>query len=190
MGIPHAFVRLAGCNLRCSWCDTKHAWGPGQPMTGPEVAAECGARHVCITGGEPLAQDLGCLFLALRAPRKLTVETNGTIPPPDTNGRVLWSVSPKFGSSGHHIDEKVLRQFRDRERVQFKLVFANEDDWNEAVDILRLIGPKVPVFLQPEGSRAVELSRWAWDRVNALPAFDVRLLPQVHTLIWGDERCR
>ncbi|MHB1374661.1 MAG: radical SAM protein, partial [Thauera sp.] len=65
VGLPTVFVRLTGCPLRCTWCDTAYAFTGGTPRTVDEVLAEVarhGLRHVCVTGGEPLAQNV-CLVL-------------------------------------------------------------------------------------------------------------------------------
>src|SRR6186997_1453110 len=88
VGVPSVFIRTSGCNLRCTWCDTPYAsWKPeGAEMGTAEILAkvrEFGARHVVVTGGEPMiAKGMPELLAALRADgRHLTIETAATIPP-------------------------------------------------------------------------------------------------------------
>lgn len=111
VGEPATFIRLAGCNLRCSWCDTPYSWnreGLRSARRTPidELAASARERAVVITGGEPMLhhRKLGALIDELRAhgtDRHVTVETNATIAAPDLMGAVdLWSLSPKLPGSG------------------------------------------------------------------------------------------
>ena len=87
MGIPATFIRFAGCNLRCSWCDTKNSWETGQGMSCTDIIANISHPTVIITGGEPGLYDLGDLILAIRhntrrfasnSPIRIGIETNGT----------------------------------------------------------------------------------------------------------------
>jgi len=88
IGVPQIFVRLAGCNLRCSWCDTKYTWKSGKRMSLDAIVngvkrltKETGIKEVCITGGEPLVQDITDLVYCLLPSYDISIETNGTIEP-------------------------------------------------------------------------------------------------------------
>ena len=84
VGLPTVFVRLTGCPLRCSWCDTAYAFSGGETRTLDDILAEVaghGLRHVCVTGGEPLAQK-GCLALLAAlcdAGHDVSLETSGAL---------------------------------------------------------------------------------------------------------------
>ena len=115
-GVPSTFVRLAVCNLQCSWCDTAYTWDWKEYERANQVLQISAAavvdavagrrpRNVVVTGGEPLAQRhaLAGLMRALREHGyRIEVETNGTIPPGELTGLVdQWNVSPKLASSGN-----------------------------------------------------------------------------------------
>ncbi len=214
MGVSTTFVRFFACNLRCSWCDTKHSWslregGSYREMTPPEVLNEVralGARHVVLTGGEPcLQRDLAELArLLAEGGDHVTVETAATIFPPAAVPHVrLWSLSPKLPSAGanylrHPIIERFLQEVP-LERMQWK--FVVRDDADEAA-LRGLIErypafrqAQVPILLQPESGSATTAGYPAalealvnrirdpfWDR------YHVRVLPQMHFLIWGSRR--
>jgi organic radical activating enzyme len=161
-GEPTIFVRLAGCNLRCGFCDTKKAWRGGREMTVGAIVDEVlklqaayPTTWVCLTGGEPLAQDIRPLVLRLhRAGFRVQVETNGTFPPAPL---VDWhSVSPKPP------DYAVHPGFRTKAR-EVKLVVCRGLDL-DAVRTARAAVPlPVPIILQPQSS-----ARWSIDKAVGL----------------------
>lgn len=98
MGLPAAFIRLAGCNLRCRWCDTVHAFDPANAtyLTPDEIATGLAPQLVVITGGEPTLHNLQSLVAALHARGKyVAIETNGTNPVPTEWGIDWVTASPK-----------------------------------------------------------------------------------------------
>jgi 7-carboxy-7-deazaguanine synthase len=160
-----------------------------------------GFERIVITGGEPLAQDIGPLVDALHPRRHVTVETSGTIFA-DLPGVALFSISPKVGTSGYRPKPLVLRKYCASApgRLQFKFVIGDDRDLGEAydcmADIQDAMPPSTPVILQPESGRAgrgesyhVFLRGLADDVVadDRWRAFDVRVLPQLHYLLWGGE---
>jgi 7-carboxy-7-deazaguanine synthase len=154
-GEPTIFVRLAGCNLRCGFCDTKKAWRGGREVSVEKIVEEIGrlrrdypATWICLTGGEPLAQDVRPLILRLHAEGyRIQVETNGTFPPVPLAD---WhSVSPKPP------DYAVHPGFRKRTR-EVKLVVCRTLDLDGIRTVRAAFPPTVPVILQPQSN-----SRWS-----------------------------
>lgn len=202
IGTPSTFVRLAGCNLSCRWCDSTYAWKEGEMVPHPrlpatEIADRCLTDHVVITGGEPLLHDLQPLLQAL-GKAHVTVETNGLRYDPSL-AVDLWSVSPKLGSSGQKPNVRALREYlRDPDEVQFKFAVDGPADLVEVKHLLaQLKLGSTPVILQPVGypteSREASCSKVASlvQMVQADPSwrlYNVRVLPQLHRLVWGDER--
>ena len=200
MGLPHTFIRLAGCNLRCRWCDTKYALDdPGVEMGVDEVVSKVNCGYVCITGGEPLLQDVYdlCRGLFLKG-KKVTVETNCTVRDKRLDEFVfLYSVSPKLSSSGEGYDDEVLASYLNLDNVQVKFVVCDDDDFLEVVSIVEKYNTFVrgKVVLQPDGmcsmSEYQKRLGWLCDKVMAcevLVLSDVRVLLQMHKVIWGNKR--
>ena len=191
-GAPAVFLRLAGCNLHCSWCDTKHSWGSGISLPVHEVAARLLAfpcRHFVITGGEPLlqAEELTELVSLLPAEAYIEIETNGTLPPPPALAERVqqWNVSPKLTHAGNgpgaH-NPTALATFAALPGAWFKLVVQGEQDW-PAIAALHL--PTERLILMPCADTRADL-------LTLLPAVaamalrhNTRLGNRLHTLLWN-----
>lgn len=146
------FVRLSGCNLRCSFCDTKYAWEKGDDYTSDQVLEKIRkikqsfpAEWVCLTGGEPLLQDLRELVRRLKRERfKIQVETNGTIYQPLA---VDWyTLSPK--------PEKYFYQPEYRKKAtEVKIIVTKELDFDVVRRLRKEFPPGTPIILQPQSNR-------------------------------------
>jgi 7-carboxy-7-deazaguanine synthase len=182
-GEPTIFVRLAGCNLRCSFCDTKRAWRGGRELSVEKIADEVGRLRrdypttwVCLTGGEPLAQNVRPLILRLHAEGfRIQIETNGTFPPAPLAD---WhSVSPKPP------DYAVHPGFRKGAR-EVKLVVCRKLDLDGIRTVRAAFPPAVPVILQPQSNarwsikKAVELLKEA----SRAGLEGIRLSVQLHKI--------
>ena len=175
IGTPSTFVRFAGCNLRCSYCDTKYAWDSeaGQELTPAEIVSELqGGKdrdrtHVVLTGGEPLIQQEAELYELCKVlyhdARVVTIETNGTIFP-DYSLRDyvdLWSISPKLASAElqepvpdwRSVVSDMVEHITPIKKTQIKFVVANEQDMLEAAEYART-ARGLHYILQPEASQA------------------------------------
>ncbi len=213
MGVPTTFVRFFACNLRCSWCDTKYSWsvregGTWEPLSPQQVSArvqELGARHVVLTGGEPtLQKELPHLAQLLKEQgHHLTVETNTTIFLEHAVPLIdLWSLSPKLSSAGENylrspVIERFLRVLRSNQQ-QWKFVIRDDADEQELRGLLSrypaFAERQIPIVLQPEGDSSMPdyaraLEQLA-ERVRApfWGSYYVRILPQMHVIIWGRRR--
>jgi len=189
-GLPCTFVRLAGCNLRCSWCDTSYSWEPGQAMSSEDVlraVAQHGCRLVEITGGEPLAQRETPLLAAtlLEHGYEVLVETNGTFPVDALDERVTAIVDIKCPSSGMHTSTDRTNLERLRVKDELKFVIADRQDFDYAAGIVRGILPQErPIHFSPVLSLLAPAELVAWILAEKLP---VRLGLQIHKLIWDPE---
>lgn len=211
-GVPSVFVRTSGCNLRCNWCDTPYAsWAPeGEPRdVGAIVAAVARhpARHVVLTGGEPMvAPGIRELAAALRAQgRHITIETAATIPP-DGIACDLASLSPKLRSSAPdaRLDDAwrrkhealrwqpdVVRAWLDAYPYQLKFVVGTPADVAEVEALLAGLGREIPrskVLLMPEGVTVEALRAKAGWLGELCKARGYRYAPRLHIELYGNQR--
>ena len=205
-GVPSVFVRTTGCNLRCSWCDTPYtSWKPeGEEVSldaiVDRVAAYAAARHVVITGGEPMiANDVVELSERFRARSlHITFETAGTVFAPVACD--LMSISPKLANStpdgvfhDRHeqlrLQPEVLRRLTREYDYQLKFVVAREADLAEVQLIAKMLNaPADKVILMPEGISSETLSeRGAWI-AELCKTNGYRFGPRLHVYLYGNRR--
>jgi len=186
-GLPCAFVRLAGCPLRCRWCDTAYAREGGEPVELEEVVRRVTALGIPlaeITGGEPLAQpDTPQLARALlERGHRVLCETSGAFDIrslPDGVVRVMDLKPPSSGESDRMIWDN-LGQLRPDDDL--KIVIADRTDYDWAVGHLRRAGPlPCAVIVQPAHPLLEPAELAAWILADRL---DVRLQIQLHKILW------
>ncbi len=191
-GLPFAFVRLTGCNLRCRYCDTTYAYDSGREFPLEEVVSRIdafGLRRVCVTGGEPMLQGSAPSLVKTLLDRghMVLVETNGTVPLSPLDPEAVKIMDVKCPASGEH--GKMLwsnfGHLTDRDEVKF--VITTAEDYRYAKDVLKRYRGKArwgvlfsPAFgfLPPE-----KLAGWILE-----DALDVRLQLQIHKFVWGPDR--
>jgi 7-carboxy-7-deazaguanine synthase len=208
VGAPTMFVRLAQCNLHCSWCDTKYTWDfehynyddEVREQSSEDVARVVNAsttRRVVLTGGEPMLQQraLSAFFGSLAPDIIVEVETNGTIlPSGETLARVnQWNVSPKLSNAGDpealRLRPAVLEALRDVSGSYLKLVLHSDADYAEADALLKqLAWPQERVMFMPQASNRDELRARSLQVAEAARARGVRFSSRLHLELWGGRR--
>lgn len=190
VGWPTVFVRLTGCPLRCQYCDTAYAFHGGEWFALDAVlerVASFETRHVCVTGGEPLAQK-GCLPLLKRlcdAGYRVSLETSGAIDVSDVDARVVRVVDVKTPGSGEEARNRYenLEVLRPEEQVKFVVCSRADFEWARDLVRERRLHERCTVLFSPSHGQVEprELAQWVLD--ERLP---VRLQIQLHKVLWGD----
>lgn len=191
IGLPTVFVRLTGCPLRCSYCDTTYAFSGGQTMTLEKILSEVARfepRYVCVTGGEPLAQK-NCLLLLQALCDKgyqVSLETGGALDVSGVDVRVMKVLDIKTPASGEM--EKNLWANLDHltPSDEIKFVLCDEADYQWAKQILAQYGlaQRCEVLFSPAQGQLPAKDVAEWILRDRLP---VRLQVQLHKLLWGNE---
>jgi 7-carboxy-7-deazaguanine synthase len=190
-GVPTSFVRLTGCPLRCGYCDTPYAFQGGTWWSIEAILArvtELGARFVCVTGGEPLAQRAPCLRLLSRlcdAGYRVSLETSGAMPLAGIDSRVVRVVDVKTPDSGEEsrnlYDE--IAQLRAVDMAKFVICGRADYEWSRAkVRELELCG-RCGVLFSPSHEQLAARDLAEWILADGLP---VRLQIQLHKYLWGN----
>ena len=189
-GLPTVFVRLTGCPLRCVWCDTAYAFSGGESVGVRDIVervARFGARFVCVTGGEPLAQK-GCLVLLdalCDAGYCVSLETSGAIDLAGVDPRVSIVMDLKAPGSGEATRNRWENLALLDADDELKIVLADRADYEWARGCLRErdLAAICPVVLSPVAERLApaDLAQWILDDRLA-----VRMQVQLHKVIWGN----
>ena len=211
-GVPSVFVRTAGCNLRCNWCDTPYAsWNPeGDTLSVEEIVARIQnfpTHHVVLTGGEPMiAKELPTLAGAIkRLGHHITIETAGTVAPGGIDCD-LASISPKLKNStpderlpeswrerheATRFQPEVLRAWVDRGGYQFKFVISSPDDLIEMETLVASLNRSIPphkILLMPEATSLERMRERATWLGEACKARGYRYAHRLHIELYGNKR--
>lgn len=188
-GSPCTFIRLTGCNLRCSYCDTVYAYEEGEELTTEEVLARArnlGCSLVEITGGEPLLQkgEVNTLIAGLlERGCQVLLETNGSLDISHVDPRVIRIMDikcPDSGMSGR-MDWKNLERLKGDDEVKFVLSSKDDYQWAKAIISRYDLGKKIVVLLSPAFGRLEAGTLAKWILHDVLPA---RLQLQLQRYIW------
>jgi len=197
-GTPSVFVRLQGCRVGCTWCDTKYSWDArhGEAMTLEALLDRIkGAAmpNVVVTGGEPLEHpDLVPLVAGIKAlGLRVELETAGTQRPPDLPID-QWNVSLKLAHSGvpaaRRLRPDAIERFREL-GAWFKFVVADEGDLDEVLSLQARYGlPTERILLMPLGMRREEQQVLMPRVIEWCRRHGFRFSPRLHILIWGPRR--
>jgi 7-carboxy-7-deazaguanine synthase len=191
VGIPTTFVRLTGCPLRCQYCDTSYAFTGGEWWELPSVlehVQQLGARHVCVTGGEPLAQK-NCLPLLVAladAGHRVSLETSGAMMIDEVDPRVIRVVDVKTPASReeHRNRYDQLQLLRADELVKFVLCDRADYEWGREKLIALQLPQRCQVLFSPSHDQLPARDLADWILADRLP---VRFQIQLHKYLWGNE---
>ncbi len=190
MGLPTVFVRLTGCPLRCTWCDTTYAFTGGETLSLENVLEQVSAfpaRQICVTGGEPLAQK-GCLDLLTALCDRgydVSLETSGALDIAGVDTRVSRIVDLKAPGSGevarNRWDNMPLLNARDEVKI---IIASREDyDWACARIAEHDLMARCTVLMSPAQGQMEPQTLAEWILADGL---QVRFQMQLHKLLWGN----
>ncbi len=190
-GIPCVFVRLTGCNLRCSYCDTTYAYEEGIDISVNEIVNKIegyGCKNVCITGGEPLLQRNVYKLINLLKTKsyKIFVETNGAMNIDLLPGNIIRIMDVKCPDSGMNkeMDWRNLERLRGDDEVKFVMSSKKDYEWAKRMLRKHNLTDKTNVLFGSAYGKLKPKSLAGWilkDRLN------VRLQLQLHRIIWPDK---
>lgn len=196
-GLPTIFIRTSHCPLRCTWCDSKYTFTEGTPRRILDILREVAqhpSRHVCLTGGEPLAQP-GARLLARRLIEQgytVEVETSGSESiaefngwPDDLRARLVVNLDVKCPGSAMTNFNRFENVPALRAHDQLKFILLDETDYAYAKDVLRRHPVPCDVFLHPVWGKLDPRSIADWVKRDGL---SVRVGVQLHKYLWGDVR--
>lgn len=191
VGWPTVFIRLTGCPLRCTYCDSAYAFHGGEWRSIPDLVEEArshGVRHVCVTGGEPLAQKR-CLLL-LRAlcdaGFEVSLETSGALDITEVDPRVSIVLDLKTPDSGEAKRNRLsnLPLLQAKDQVKFVLCSRADYDWAKAMVSEHGLAERCEVLFSPSFEQLAPRELADWIVADRLP---VRFQLQLHKQLWGDE---
>ena len=189
VGLPTVFVRLTGCPLRCTYCDTEYAFKGNNMLSIDEILAEVkqyNTRYVCVTGGEPLAQiDCHVLLDALiKDDYQVSLETSGSIDIGAVNSGVSIVMDVKTPSSNESKHNKYDNIAKLEVKDQLKFVIGSKADFDWSVDIVNQYPTEAGVLFSPvfDTVTPTQLADWILSK-----QLNVRMQVQMHKLLWGDE---
>ncbi len=190
-GLPCTFIRLSGCNLRCSYCDTQYAYEEGRDLTVEEILSkvrELRCPLVEITGGEPLLQEevYDLMTELLKEDYKLLLETNGSLDIGRISPQVVKIMDIKCPDSGmaDRMNWKNLEKLNPKDEVKFVLSSQGDYDWAKFTMRDKELDKKVTVLFSPAFDKLEPRIVAEWILRDGL---NVRLQPQLHKYIWAPE---
>jgi len=188
VGMPAWFIRTTGCNLTCTYCDSKYAWKNGKEMNIKQINKQINnnCKNVVITGGEPFLQEDLLDLILLLGDKNIYVETNGTIYKSNLIGMGIFIVSPKpqFLDNNYL---KVLQKWKNHST--FKFVINDKIDFDNALKLCLKLKKKENVYFMPQGVKAEKLNNVMkklveWTKEEASFA---RITPRLQIQLYGNK---
>jgi 7-carboxy-7-deazaguanine synthase len=190
VGFPTVFVRLTGCPLRCQYCDTEYAFHAGDWLDLEAIldkVRNIGASHVCVTGGEPLAQP-NCLKLLARlcdAGYQVSLETSGALDVAAVDARVSRVIDVKTPASNEASRNRIenFRHLTPRDQLKFVICSRDDYDWSKAFLQEHHLSERCRILFSPSYNQLPPTMLADWILADRLP---VRFQMQLHKILWGD----
>ena len=191
MGLPCIFIRLTGCNLRCVWCDTTHAFHDGEKLSIPQIIDKVKSydiKLVEITGGEPLLQKevFPLMESLLKNKFKVMLETSGSLAINNVPAKVIKIIDLKCPGSGEENKNlwENLNHLTPTDEIKFVIADKADYEWSKKVLQDYELDKKVSVLFSPvfEKLKLKDLTEWILE--DNLP---VRLHTQLHKYIWDQK---
>jgi len=191
VGWRTAFVRLTGCPLRCRYCDTAYAFHGGEWWSIDAVLDEVAKHqvsHVCVTGGEPLAQKrcLGLLTALCDAGYEVSLETSGAMDITPVDPRVIRVMDLKTPGSGEAARNlwSNIDVLTPNDQIKFVLCSRDDYEWARAILLERGLSDRCEVLMSPSQAELAPATLADWILADRLP---VRFQLQLHKVLWGDQ---
>ncbi len=189
-GFRTVFVRLTGCPLRCQYCDTEYAFHAGEWLDIDRIVEQVAGfdtPHVCVTGGEPLAQP-NCHLLLTRlcdAGHLVSLETSGAMDIGGVDTRVARVVDVKTPGSGEASRNRVenFALLTPRDQLKFVICSREDFDWSKAYLEEHALSGRCQILFSPSYTQVSATQLAEWILAERLP---VRFQLQLHKILWGD----
>ncbi len=190
VGLPTVFIRLTGCPLRCTYCDTAYAFTGGEQMSIENIMAQVASyapQYITVTGGEPLAQK-NCIVLLQAlcdAGYRVSLETGGAMDISEVDARVMRVVDIKTPGSGELAKNRWENLALLTSDDEIKFVLCDEADylWAKSLIIEHQIAEKCPILFSPVHGTMDPTQLAEWILRDRLP---VRLQVQLHKILWNN----
>lgn len=194
VGLPTIFIRLTGCPLRCSYCDTAYAFSGGENKSIDEILTEISrykTQFVTVTGGEPLAQKECMLLLTELCNRgySVSLETSGALSLKDVDPRVIKIMDIKTPSSleSSKNDFNNLAYISSLDEIKFVIGDRADYEWSKKIMDQFSLSQKCSLLFSPIYEKLTNAQLAEWILEDQLP---VRFQTQLHKVIWGDVKGR
>lgn len=191
VGLPTVFVRLTGCPLRCTYCDTSYAFTGGQTMSLQSIlqqVAQYSPRYITVTGGEPLSQKNSLLLMRALCDEgyEVSLETGGMLDVSGVDERVSKVVDLKTPSSGEMAKNLLsnLEHLNQQDEIKFVLCGEADYQWAKQMMTEHRLAERCDVLFSPAQGQLAPKELAEWILRDRLP---VRLQVQLHKILWGNE---
>ena len=191
IGLPTVFVRLTGCPMRCTYCDTEYAFSGGGNMQIAEILAKVASfetKYVTVTGGEPLAQkECYTLLQALcDAGYSVSLETGGAmdIAPVDARVSIILDIKTPASNEEKNMLWGNLAYIKPKDEIKFVLCNRDDYDWAKAKITELKLSEKCPILFSPSYHDLSAETLAGWVLADKLP---VRMQIQLHKILWGEK---